>query len=212
MRQRLNDNPIMAVALVAVLGIAIIFLFLTRTSGSSSDSTAATTPATTPATGVATTDPTAAATATPTTPATVAPSTSPTPTGSAPFVPGPGLPKQVVHAYNSDKVVVLLIFKRNGIDDTDVRHYVDKLSAKQEDAAIFQTAAKHIADYSRIAVGVDVSQVPAIVVLEPNRGHVDKNATPKATVTYGFHGFASIQQAIRNAQYNGPDNLPTYPR
>ena len=209
MRQRLNDNPIFGLAFVVILGIAVVFLFLSRM-GSSAQTPPATT---TPATGATAPVP-AATTATPATPAPVTAPVSPTPAtaGGGEWTAGPGLPKQVVKAYNGDKVVVLLVFKRNGIDDTEVRHYVDRLSAEQQDAAIFQTSAKHIVDYSRIAVGVNVSQVPAIVVLEPNRGHIDKHAMPKATVSYGFHGFGSIEQAIRDAQYNGPDDLPTYPR
>jgi hypothetical protein len=215
MRERLNDNPVMTAALVAIVGVVIAFVFLTRMSGSSAESTPAATATTTPATGAV------APAATPTTPTpvettpVVAPSGSVSPTpagGTAKFVAGPGLPKAIVKAYNGDKIVVLLVFKRNGIDDTAVRHYVDKLSAKNQDAAIFQTSAKHITKYSRIVVGVDVSQVPAIVVLEPNRGHINKDVSPQATVNYGFHGFGSIEQAIRNAQYNGPENLPAYPR
>ena len=216
-RDRLNDNPMVTLALLGVMGIVVIFVFMSRMSSGSGSPPAA--PATTtPATGAApsTATPAAPTTATPAAPATAtptAPATEPS-VIAAPgsFKPGPGLPKSVVDAYNHDKVVVLLVFKRNGIDDRDVRRYVDDLSAQEEDAAIFQTSAKHIVDYSRVTVGVNLSQVPAIVVLDPNRGHIDKNAIPKATVSYGFHGFDSIQQAIRDAQYKGPENLPAYPR
>ena len=213
MRQRLNDNPVMAVVLVAGLGIVIAFLFLTRMSGSSAET--APTATTTPVTGAVTPDATAVTPApAETTPVAPAATASPTPTGAGvgKFVAGPGLPKHIVKAYNGDKIVVLLVFKRNGIDDTAVRHYVDRLAKEDQSAAIFQTSAKHITKYSRIVVGVDVSQVPAIVVLEPNRGHIDRGVSPQATVNYGFHGFGSIEQAIRDAQYHGPEDLPAYPR
>jgi hypothetical protein len=206
-RQRLNDNPMFALAFVGVLGIAIAFLFMTRMSGSSSESTAApTATATTAATTAATTPPAS------TTGATPAPtnSTTPTPAGADGFVAGPGLPKPVVTAYKHGDIVVLLVFKRNGIDDQEVRRYVSQLSHEQ-DTKIFQTSAKNITDYSRIAVGVDLNRVPAIVVVEPSKK--SKNgASPQATVSYGFHGVGSIEQAIRDAKYNGPEDLPTYPR
>jgi hypothetical protein len=207
MRQRLNDNPMFALALVGVLGVGIAFLFLTRMSGSSSESTAAPTSTTatveiTATTSGATTPP---ASTTPASPGTAAT----TPTEGA-FQPGPGLPRPVVRAYNQGKIVVLLVFKRNGIDDKDVRRYVSELSGKR-DVAIFQTSAKNITDYSRIAVGVDLNRVPAIVVVEPTKKS-KKASNPQATVSYGFHGAGSIEQAIRDARYSGPEDLPTYPR
>jgi hypothetical protein len=212
MRQRLNDNPMFGLAAVVVLGIGIAFLFLSRMSGSTS------TAAPTTAAPTATTSTVAAPGSTPTVPdpsaTAIAPAptapTSPTPAGTGAFVAGPGLPKAVVKAYNRGDIVVLLVFKRNGIDDRAVRKYVDQLSGKR-DVSIFQTSAKNLTDYSRIAVGVDLNRVPAIVVLEPTKKS-KKGASPQATVNYGFHGVGSIEQAIRDARYSGPEDLPTYPR
>jgi hypothetical protein len=208
MRQRLNDNPMFALAAVVVLGIGIAFLFLTRMSGSQSTAapTATTSTAVAPAGAAAVPDPTATAT----TPPATSPTATPVPATSGVFAAGPGLPKPVVQAYNRGDIVVLLVFKRNGIDDRAVRTYVDQLSGTRH-VSIFQTSAKNLTDYSRIAVGVDLNRVPAIVVLEPSKKG-KKGANPQATVTYGFHGVGSIEQAIRNAKYSGPEDLPTYPR
>jgi hypothetical protein len=113
----------------------------------------------------------------------------------------------VVKAYHDDKIVVLLVFKRNGIDDRGVRKLFKQLP-QHSSVALFKTSALHVTHYSRIAVGVDLDRVPAIVVLKPDKKHSD---TPTATVSYGFHGAGSIEQAIRDAHYKGPDDLPSYP-
>jgi hypothetical protein len=207
MRQRINDNPVLGLALVALLGIAVVFLFLSRMSSSSSTGTAAPAPATTtPATGAApaATDPAAAAAA-PTAPSTgTTPPLSTQATGD--FVAGPGLPKAVVQAHEDGKIVVLLVFKRNGIDDRGVRHLYKQLP-NPSSVALFKTSAVHVTRYSRIAVGVDLNRVPAIVVVKPTKKH----ASPTATITYGYIGADSIEQAIRDAGYKGPDDLPSYP-
>jgi hypothetical protein len=36
--------------------------------------------------------------------------------------------------------------------------------------------------------------------------------TPTASVSYGFRGPDSVYQAVRDALYKGPTNLPYYPK
>lgn len=224
MRQALNDNPVAQIAVLGVLAVLIGFLLLTRVAGKSgSDSSA--TPQTTPGAPV-TADGSSTSTAPSTTPPATssdeAPSTPVSPSGGATvppngsasdasvgeFVAGPGLPASVVKAYADDKTVVLLVLRHRGIDDDQLRANVERLRGRS-DLALFVTNAGRIARYSRITQGVNVDRVPALIVMRPR--HLTRG-TPTASVSYGFRGPESVDQAIRNALYKGPSNLPYYPR
>ena len=210
MRKALNDNPVAQIAVLAVLAVVVAFLLLTRLGGSSSSTPTAT--AAPDATGSTAT--TAADTAPPdsTAPATDG---APSPGGpevgvsSSGFVAGPGLPAAVVNAYRGGDTVVLLVTKHAGIDDRVLRASVRHLRGGAG-VAVFTTSAKHIADYARITEGVDVDRAPALVVLRPK--HLTAGGSmPEATVSYGFRGTDSVDQAIRDAQYKGNTDLPFYP-
>jgi hypothetical protein len=203
------------------MAIVVGFLLFTRVLGSSSSEEAP--PSTAPATGTATeagAAPAAPSTAAPTesAPATPAPPTTPPATGTAPpatgavpgaavppagvegeFVPGPGLPKPVVSAYDDGKAIVLLIEKRKGIDDRAVRGSVESLRGRG-DLAVFVVPAKDVSRYARITEGVQLDRVPALVVVRPKRL---SEGTPEATVSYGFRGPESVQQAVEDALFDG---------
>jgi hypothetical protein len=102
----------------------------------------------------------------------------------------------------------VFVFKNHGIDDAAVRASVEGLRGRP-DLAVFVTNARQIADYARIAEGVDVNQVPALIVVRPRRL---ADGAPTATVSYGFRSPDSVQQAVRDALYKGPRNLPYYPK
>lgn len=229
MRKALNDNPVAQIAVLGVLAVLVGFLLLTRVAGksgggdsSATSPTATGTPATSaPADGSGTsTVPSTAAGTTPTaTSSDQAPSTpsdgaTVPPTGSVSdaavgkFVAGPGLPASVVKAYADDKTVVLLVLRHRGIDDDQLRRNVERLRGRS-DLALFVTNAGHIARYSRITQGVSVDRVPALIVLRPR--HLT-HGTPTASVSYGVRGAESVDQAVRNALYKGPSNLPYYPK
>jgi len=216
MRKSLNDNPVVAVIVVGVLGLGVALLLLSGlgSSSSSSSTSATTTTSSVPAApGAATTTPTTPAAApagsvTPSVPsAAAAPSVAATPVGA--FVAGPGLPAPVVSAYARGEVVALLIVKRNGIDDHAVRTGFAHLRG-MAGVASFETLAKDVARYARITEGVDLDRVPALVVMRPRS--VTHGGTPRATVTYGFNGPEQIVQAVRDSLYHGPENLPYHPR
>ncbi len=215
MRKALNDNPIAQIAVLGVLAVIVAFLFMTRASqngGSSSSSTDAATASATPATsapveGATASDVAPAAPASPSADATVPPAGSATAAPAGDFVAGPGLPAPVVKAYADDKAVVLFVFRHRGVDDAAVRPSVERLRDRS-DLAVFVTHAAHIARYARIAAGVDVSRVPALIVVRPR--HLT-HGIPTASVSYGFQGPDSVAQAIRDALYKGPSNLPYYP-
>jgi hypothetical protein len=219
MRQQINENPVVQAVMVGVLLVLCGFLLYTRVVASSSSEQAApppTTPvgetaATPPATG---TESAAAPTAVaPATGAAAPEATAPPTTGPEPatVVPGKleagkGMPEPVVEAYDADKAVVLLIVRQAGVDDKRVRASVNLLEL-DSDLAVFTTGAKNVARYSQIANGVGVSRVPALIVMQPR----SVSDVPTASISYGFRSPASVAQAVKDALYKGPDDIPYYP-
>ena len=216
MRKALNDNPMVQIAVVGVLVLFVgLFLMMTMGKKSPSDSapTAApadasaapaggtTTPVVVPDTG-ATAAPSATAGATPSVSAnsgTVSPEA---------LIPGPGLPAPVINAWKGGDAVALLIVRSGGIDDRLVRGSVQSLSG-ESGVAVFVARAENVARYSRITQGVGVDRAPALVVVRPRR---NTGSVPEAQVSYGFRNSAGVVQAVHNALYSGPDDLPYHPR
>jgi len=221
MRKALNDNPMVQIGILGILALVVGFLLITQMGGGSSTSTSTAT-STVPDSSAAPTDSSAtattpsASTAPSTAAATVTPDASSSATGSAAarapapgrFVAGPGLPSSVVNAYKADKVVVLLVVRHGGIDDDAVKASVERMHGLP-DVAVFITNAGHVSRYSRIASGVNLDRVPALIVVRPAKL---THGTPTAMVSYGFRGPQSVAQAIADALYKGPTNVPYYPR
>ena len=212
MRKALNSNPIAQVGAIAVLGLLVAFLLLRNLGGgepapdpdrpvstgvpaedgiapapAATDSAAA---PTAPTDATATEDPAAAVPAVPTDPA--------APDGQ--FKAGPGLPEPVVKAYESGDTVVLLVNRGGGIDDHLMRIVAPKVKAI-DNVAFFETKARNVAKYSRIAEGVDIDRVPALVVLSPKS--VSGKGLPIATIDYGVRDVKSARQAVHDARYDG---------
>jgi hypothetical protein len=210
MRKALNDNPVAQIAVLAVLAVVVVFMLLTRMGGSSASTSSSPATTATPVAGATAPDSTAPDSGT--TPAPVAPSPDPAAAGGAPandFAPGPGLPAPVVTAYKGGQTVVVLVTKHAGFDDRVLRTTVKHLRGRA-DVAVFTTSAKHIADYARVTEGLDVDRAPALVVMRPER-LTPAGSMPQASVSYGFRGADSVDQAIRDAQYKGRTDLPFYP-
>jgi hypothetical protein len=224
MRQAINENPRVQIIVVGVLLVAVAFMLLTRVMGGSSGSEATAPPpgatgsaaAGVPAAGApaGTPAPTGVTPTASTTPAPAAPTAgaSPTtvPTGDVSpeaLKPGPGLPAPVVAAWERGDAVVLLIVKNGGTDDQLVRASVETLS--KPGVTVFVETADKIARYSRITQGVGVNRVPALIVLRPKRV---SGPVPQAVVSYGFRNSRSVVQAVNDALYEGPDDLPYSPR
>jgi hypothetical protein len=218
MRQALNSNPIVQIAVIGVL-IVIVGLFMMTnlkkgSSGSSSSSSSS------DASALSSSGSTAPSTTTPVTipgDATAAPSTGVPSTGVVPqtgtvtpeaLVPGPGLPAGVVSAWKSGDAVVLLIVRGGGIDDRLVRRSVASLSG-DAGVSVFVARAKDVARYSRITQGVGVDRAPALVVVRPRK---ESGSVPQAQVSYGFRNSQGVVQAVHDALYNGRDDLPYSPR
>jgi len=203
-RRALNDNPIVQVVMLGALGIVVAFLFMTRVmsqeesggSASTADATATAPPA--PEATVPTEVP--AAPEAGAVPGTV-PAPAPAPAAGE-FEAGAGLPESVVSAHESGDVVVLLVVNRKATEDRRLEAEVNTLSGRS-DTTVFVAEAKDVTRYSRIAEGVNLDAVPALVVVEPKRQV--EGALPVATVSYGYRGPESVQQAVRDVLYDGKE-------
>lgn len=220
MREKINSNPVVQAAIIGLLAIAFAFLFMTRVMGGGSDSAEEAPPATTPTTPASpteaapTTDPAATGSAGSTSsvptvdPTLEAPGASTLAPGAPAFKAGPGLPEAVVEAHEDGQVVVVLAYRVRGEEDGEMKGIATRL--RRDDVAVFKTQAAHISDYSRIATGLDIDRVPAMVVIRPKR--FDQAGLPQASVAYGLRSPTAAAQAVRDAAYRGPDQLPYHPR
>jgi hypothetical protein len=225
-RKQLNENPMVQLAVIGIAGIAFAFILFTMVLGGGGDEAAtdaAADPAAT-ATTVPAADPSAAAPA----PGTEAPTATPAPaTGTDPaaagevpvpqstplppgassggsggadgLLPTKGLPKDVLVAYAKNDAIALVVVDPKGISDKSLESYTKRL-AKRDDVEVFVVKAKDIADYARITQGVNVSRVPALIVVRPRNLNDD---VPVASVSYGFRSPRSVSQALDDQLYDG---------
>jgi hypothetical protein len=214
MRDAINENPIVQLAVIAILllctGLLIAPRMLKGDEKSSPPPPAAGSSASAVPAGSASASAALPSSST-AVPSSSMPSTAPAPTTSiAPdaLEPGPGLPAAVVKAWRGGDTVVLLIVRGGGVDDRLVRGSVEGLSSDSR-VSVFVARAKRVARYSRITQGVGLNRVPALVVVRPKRlsGQV-----PQAQVSYGFRDSQSVLQAVHDALYKGRDDIPYYPR
>lgn len=185
MREKLNSNPMAQAGIVLVLLIAVGFMLL---KGSGEEEEEAVAPAATPATEVAP-EVGAESVASTTASAVVSP------------VPAPPLPKAVTSAYNDGETVILLVVRNGGIDDELARQAIGTAESLA-DTAVFVVPVREVARYAAITMGVDVDRVPALIVMRPKPL---SEAGPEASVTYGFQTPQSVEQAVRDARYEGPE-------
>jgi hypothetical protein len=183
MREKLNSNPLAQVGVVLILLVAVGFMLMKGMGGKEEGAEApaeapVTAEAGVPEEGVASTTASAV--------------TSP--------VPAPPLPKAVTTAYGANETVVLLIVRDGGIDDELVRRAVQEVESVA-DTAVFIVPAHGISRYAAITLGVDVNRVPALVVMRPKRL---SGGIPEASIYYGFQTPQSVEQAVRDARYDGP--------
>ena len=202
MREKLNENPKAQVGLILVLIVVGAFMFIKSSGGGEEEESAGTTEATVAVAGTG-----AVGTATGATPGeavegamegaieSVGETVSAAPTA----VPTPPPPKPVAAAYNSGKTVVLLVVHDGGIDDKLVQQASSQLKSDSS-VSFFEVPAKQIARYAAITLGLDVNRVPALVVMRPKRL---SGGTPQASVDYGFQTSENVQQAVRDAAYEG---------
>lgn len=203
MREQLNSNPVVQLAVVAVLVVGAGFFLLSSMGGGEEEgegeSATVTATTTTPDGGTVSVTATAEAGeagAVPTGPVSV----PPLPPSAA--EEAPPLPRAVTRAFDANKTVVLLFVRKGGIDDRLVRDSVDQLRGTLPEAAVFVVPADKISRYAAIAQGVAVDRVPALVVVRPK--NLDRGSgIPVASVSYGFQSPQSVVQAVIDAGYKG---------
>jgi hypothetical protein len=202
-REKLNENPKAQVALIAILVVVGAFMFMKMSSGGEEEGVeAAPTEATVAVAGTS-----AVGTATAATPGEAVEGAvenaiegvGETVSAAPVAVPAPPPPRPVARAYDSGKTVVLLIVHDGGIDGKLVQQASSQLDSDPS-VAFFEVPAKRIADYAAITLGLDVNRVPALVVMRPKKL---SNGTPQASVDYGFQTSENVQQAVRDAAYEG---------
>ena len=211
MREKLNSNPIAQVAVIAVLVAAAAYMLLGGGGGEESEgstaatstTTAATSSSATPASGETSTAGATTATAATSGEAsgTEAGVATEAPAALPASVPTPPPPAPVTAAYRADKAVVLLVVRDGGIDDRLARSSAARL-ARNPRVALFVVRARQISRYAAITFGVDVQNVPALVVVSPR--HLSGHA-PLASVSYGVQTPGSVVLAVPDAIYKGPE-------
>lgn len=205
MRDKINSDPRYQIGAIAILLVIGVFFFISKSGGgeegeATTEATVAVagTEATATATGATAGEAVESAVEGAVENAAAEASTAATVVPSAIEAPPPPVP--VTAAYKADKTVVLLIVHDGGIDDALVAKSVHALSSLS-DVAVFVVPASQIFRYASIALGVEVSRVPALVVMRPRNL---SEGTPQATVTFGFRSTESVIQAVRDASYDGP--------
>ena len=205
MREKINSDPKMQAAVVAVLLLIAAFFFMTKMGGGEEEEEAPLTEATVSVEGSE-----ATGTAVGSTPGeavegaveeAVAGASAAVPSAAVPgTIQAPPLPAPVRAAYSSNQTVVLLIVHDGGIDDEIVKVATQSLGG-EEGVALFVVPAKQVYRYASVTLGVEVSRVPALVVLRPRNL---SGGTPQAGVSYGFQTSQDVVQAVRDADYRGP--------
>lgn len=202
MREKLNENPKLQVAVIGVLLVAIGIFALTSMGGGEEEATETTTVA-----AVGTPAETARVTATSTAPGAVpAAVVAPASLAAAPEVPAPPLPHKVTAAFDAGRTVVLLVVKKGSIaDGTAVAASLPVGFA--HDVSLFVIPARQVARYAAITQGVKLERVPALIVVRPR--HLDRGVNA-ASISYGYQTPESVVQAVKDANYKG-GTLPYHP-
>jgi hypothetical protein len=194
MREKLNENPMAQVALIGVLLVLAAVFLLSKMGGGSEEEEEG---------GSAAADAAVAAVATELE-AGGQPLRLPAP-GSGPGA-APAPPRAVVDAVDAGETVAILFVRDGGIDDKLVTEAVGKLDAVGG-VATFVVPTHQIVRYVSITQGVDLTRVPALVVIRPkNLSH----SYDPASVQYGFQSAQSVVQAVVDARYHD-GTLPYHP-
>jgi hypothetical protein len=203
MREQLNSNPLVQLAVVGVLLVGAALFFMRG--GEDEEEPAGTTEATVTVAG---TDASGSATgASPGEAVEGAVEEAAEAAGgeSLSSAVGPSaaatrpLPRPVLGAWEANRTLVLLFIRDGGIDDRLVKSATSGLDGFS-DASVFVVPAAKIARYAAITEGVGVDRVPALVVVRPKSL---KKTVPTASVSYGFQSPQSVAQAVIDAGYKG---------
>lgn len=210
MRKALNENPMVQLGVLAAMAVIFaVMLFSTVLKGEepppAEEEPATATAA--PVTGV--TPPVAndTSSAEPVSPAASGEggAVAPAPAGDAePLKATEGLPAAVVRAYEANRAIALLVIDPKALADKQLETWTESLN--RGDVDTFVVNVKDIAEYARVTQGVGVSSVPSLIIVRPRKLTDD---VPTATVSTGFEGPRSIEQALDDALYDGKVRPPS---
>lgn len=190
MREQLNSNPLVQLAVLGVLLVGAALFFMSSGSGGEEEESAGATEAALSVEGEVEEAPEAAAGG--------SLSSALSAVNQAAAV-APPLPRPVLDAWKANETLVLLFIRDGGIDDRLVKSATTSLGAFP-DAKVFVVPAAKISRYAAITEGVGVDRVPALVVVRPKSL---KKTVPTASVSYGFQSPQSVTQAVIDAGYEG---------
>jgi hypothetical protein len=187
MREKLNESKAAQIGLVALLAVVAAVMFLGKSGGGGSETEVEAAPEEGAALAVA----------------------APTGMGELPTsLPAAKAPPHAFRAaYDSGEAVALLVVHDGGIDDAYTALALKEV-ATLERVAVFVVPAKRISRYASVTVGLDVNQLPALIVLRPKRL---SHGVPQATVSYGYQSPESVYQTLRDASYVGPEQQAYHP-
>lgn len=197
MREQLNSNPILQLAVIGVLLLGGVFFFTsTMGGGAEEEGSSAVTATVNGETATGSTPGAAVEGAVESLEAGAAESAAAPPVS----LPVAAPPAPVVKSWKAGNTVILLFVRDGGIDDRLVTSATAGVSSLPR-AQVFVVPAGKISLYAAITEGLGVERVPALVVLTPRRVN---QAVPTASVHYGFQSPASVVQAVIDAGYKGP--------
>jgi hypothetical protein len=192
MRQKLNENPVAQIAVIAVLAVIVGYFVLSHLGGGSESESAAPA-AESSETEAGATEEVAGALE----------GSSPAAATSAVSAPtDEPLPKDIEAAYKRGETIVLLVYRPGGIDDSltgAATSAVDGMS----NVTFFEVKVGDIAKYSAITGPLGVNQAPALIVIRSSK--LNGGGAAPATVTYGFQTASDVTQAVVDSGYKGPE-------
>jgi hypothetical protein len=208
MREKLNSNPRAQVLMVGVLLVLGAFLLMSKMGGGEESEEVPTTEAIVSVAGTGVTGTATGATSgeavegaienAENASAEATPSTVPGASTLGASIEPPPLPHAVSAAYKANKTVALLIVHNGGIDDTFTTAATAGIASDPQ-VALFIVPASQIYRYAAITLGVEVSRVPALVVMRPRKL---SDGTPQATVDYGLQTAQDVELAVHDAAYD----------
>lgn len=198
MREQLNNNPVLQLAVIGVLLLGGVFFFMSTVGGGGEEEGAEVTATVNGETATGPTPDAAVEGA-------VEPLEAESAAAAAEAVPPTSLPTMpppapLIRSWEAGNTVVLLFVRDGGIDDRLLTNATQGVSGLPK-AEVFVVPASKISRYASITEGLGVERVPALVVLTPKR--VDTKI-PTASVHYGFQAPATVTQAVVDAGYKGP--------
>jgi hypothetical protein len=199
MREQLNSNPLVQLAVLGVLLVGVA-VFLMSSGGGEEEEPGGATEATVSVAGTEASGSATGATPGEAVEGAIEAAGESLSTALGPSaIDAPPPPRPVLRAWKANQTLVLLFVRDGGIDDKLVKTATQSLSGFP-DAAVFIVPAAKISRYATIAEGVGVDRVPALVVVSPKNL---KKTVPTASVSYGFQSSQSVAQAVRDAGYKG---------